>query len=139
MARFKSLTMGGTVIMGAHTWHSIGRPLAGRTVIVLSHNGGAAGGHGGDVLIAHSLESALDMARRIARPVWIAGGERVYREALPLCGKLFLTEVMDKADGDTHFPPFNKGLYTIEVGEMQEGGTCGGKSVRYRFVTYTRR
>lgn len=102
LKRFKSLTMGHHLIMGRKTYDSIGRPLPGRTSIVLSRHtlpeGTAAG-----VLHAFTLEEALKLAAGDDEAFVIGGGE-IYRQALPRVERLYLTEVEASVDGDTLFP-----------------------------------
>jgi dihydrofolate reductase len=97
---FKQVTLGGTLVMGRRTFESIGRPLPGRTTVVLSRAGFTAAG----VRVAAGLEvlAGLDLPG----PVFICGGARVYEQALPLCSDLYLTLVKREVAGDAFFPPF---------------------------------
>lgn len=97
---FKETTMGGTLVMGRKTFESIGRPLPGRTTVVLSRRGF----HDPRVRAATDLADleALDLPA----PVFICGGAQVYESALPRCAELLLTRVKRQVDGDTLFPPF---------------------------------
>ena len=98
LKRFRQLTLGKSVIMGRHTFESIGRALPGRQNIVIS-------GHDDfpdDVTLVRSLDEAYD--RATASPIVIGGG-RFYRAALPLTDTLFATEVDGRfPDADTFFP-----------------------------------
>ena len=102
LKRFKAITMGKPIIMGRKTHESIGRVLPGRRNIVLTHQTDyrAAGCE-----VFSSLTRALDATRDEAE-VMIVGGAAVYVDALPLCTRLYLTEVDAELDGDVHFPPF---------------------------------
>ena len=102
LKRFKSITMGKPIIMGRKTHESIGHPLPGRRNIVLTSRVDYATA-GCDVF--SSLEFALAATRDNAE-VMIVGGAAVYAEALPLCTRLYLTEVDAELDGDVHFPAF---------------------------------
>lgn len=99
LARFKELTMGGTLVMGRRTFESIGRPLPGRRTVVLTRRSGwsAAG-----VDTAASLPDALEMAGE--GEVYVVGGAEVYRQALDVADALEITEVDREPDGDTLFP-----------------------------------
>lgn len=99
LVRFKRITMGHTLIMGRKTYESIGRVLPGRRTIVVSRAVAAIEG----VDTAQSLEEALAMARQDSEPFVVGGGE-IYRLALPLVGRLYLTRVLKIVEGDTHFP-----------------------------------
>ena len=106
MAHFRSVTMGKPVVMGRKTYQSIGKPLSGRTTIVVSRDPAfAAPG----VLVAPSLAAALDAARgdalrRGVSAVVIAGGGDIYTQAMPLATQLSITEVRKAVDGDARFP-----------------------------------
>src|ERR687889_285271 len=103
-ARFKAVTLGHTLVMGRATYDSIGRPLPGRTTIVLTRD--PAWGADG-VLVAASLSDALRLADRLPGDVMVAGGEQVYAEALPVADAQLLTKVHLSPDGDTHYPEFD--------------------------------
>jgi len=108
LARFKGLTAGHAVIMGRRTHESIGRPLPGRRNIVLSRNPACAA-PGCEVFF--SIESALRAARAGPggdREVFVIGGAEVYREAMPLAGRLYLALVDDSPAGaDAFFPDYS--------------------------------
>ena len=100
LAHFKKITMGKPVVMGRRTFDSIGKPLPGRTNIVLTRSPGfAAEG----VLVADSLESAVRQGGQAAELMVIGGGE-VYAQALPMAQRLYLTLVEAAFDGDAWFP-----------------------------------
>ncbi|GAA5443092.1 IS1595 family transposase ISSsu9 [Microbulbifer sp. NBRC 101763] len=103
---FKRTTMGKPVVMGRKTYESIGRPLPGRVNIVITRNRDwAAEG----VEVVDSLESALDLAGERASLAGVAelmviGGAQVYRQALPMAARLYITEVDADVEGDAFFP-----------------------------------
>ncbi|AWF82939.1 dihydrofolate reductase [Microbulbifer sp. A4B17] len=103
---FKRTTMGKPVVMGRKTFESIGRPLPGRVNIVITRNTDwVAEG----VEVVQSLEKALSLAQNCAcdsgaSEVMIIGGAQIYRQALPLASRLYITEVDAKVDGDAFFP-----------------------------------
>ncbi|MBJ6727818.1 dihydrofolate reductase [Geomesophilobacter sediminis] len=99
MARFKALTMGHVVVMGRKTFESIGHPLPGRTNIVLSRSKTAIEG----CVVAGSLEEAINAADG-EEELFILGGANVFREALPLAHRIYLTIVHQNLDGDVFFP-----------------------------------
>jgi dihydrofolate reductase len=98
---FKHKTMGGTLIMGAKTFKSIGKPLPGRQTVVLSRSPGEPG-----VTTCPDLASLDDTLRRLPQPWWICGGQEIYRQLLRRCDLLYLTRVHCVVSGDTFFPPF---------------------------------
>jgi len=126
MARFKQLTMGHALVMGRATFESIGRPLPGRTNIVLtrrpdwSHEG---------VLVAGTLAEGLSMAAAREQDAFIAGGAEVYRQALEIAERIELTEVDDSPAGDTWFPPVDWSQWREVSRETHSG---------FSFVTYDR-
>lgn len=109
LKRFKSLTMGHTIVMGRKTWDSIGRALPGRRTIVLSRS---PGWKADGILVAQSLDQALDMIPE-GGPVFVIGGEAVYRSALPRADVLELTRVHADVAGDAFFPPFDRYQWTL--------------------------
>ncbi|SKB57125.1 dihydrofolate reductase [Dyadobacter psychrophilus] len=101
LKRFKQLTLGHPMIMGRKTFESIGKPLPGRTsIIVTGQKDYAAEG----ILVAHSLDEALDVARKFEeKEAFIIGGGEIYKLAQPLADRLYVTEVATVVDGDTFF------------------------------------
>jgi dihydrofolate reductase len=101
LKRFKALTMGHHIIMGRNTWDSIGRPLPGRVSVVVTRNRAyVAPG----ATVVDSLAAALRLASDDAEAFVIGGGE-LYREALPLADRIYLTELPAEYPGDVFFPP----------------------------------
>jgi dihydrofolate reductase len=105
LKRFKKITLGHPIIMGRKTYESIGRPLPGRTNVVVTHDR-AYRVEGGAVV--HGLEEALEWARRSpgAEEIFVIGGSEIFRQVLPLAGRIYLTEVNWPFIGDTFFPEF---------------------------------
>jgi dihydrofolate reductase len=107
-AHFKAVTLGHTLVMGRATWDSIGRPLPGRTTVVVTRDPSwTAGEHADRVAVAHSIDEALAVAATLPGDTVIAGGTQVYEQALPRATHLVLTEVEGSPEGDAHFPPFS--------------------------------
>ncbi len=102
LPRFRALTLGHPVVMGSVTFASIGKPLPGRTTIVLTKD--LAWAHEG-VIVAHTLDEALEAATaRDPHEVFVAGGGSVYAQAITRADRLLLTLVDDDTEGDTFFP-----------------------------------
>ena len=99
LRRFKKLTMGGTLIMGRKTYESIGVPLLGRCVIVVSRGNPALINAG----FARSPDEAVDLAMKIGNPIFVAGGAEIYKALLPRCDRLLWTQVYGEVEGDTRF------------------------------------
>ena len=109
LQHFKNLTMGCTVIMGRKTYASIGRPLLGRHNIVLSHSQAKLAG----VQLCGSFRTGLAAAVQLGHPIFILGGEGVYRKALPIATELHISWVKGDFKGDRFFPPINFSEWTI--------------------------
>jgi len=107
LAYFKRVTMGHPVVMGRRTWQSIGKPLPGRTNIVVTHDRAfeAPG-----CVVAHSLEEAWRAAGE-ADEVCVIGGTSLFAETLPLADVIHLTEVEADVEGDTYFPDFDRSAW----------------------------
>ena len=103
LQRFKALTLGKPIVMGRKTYDSIGRPLPGRTNIVVSRQAGLsiAG-----CTVVPSLEAAVATAQTggAATDVMIIGGAAIFREALPVAQRIYLTRVHARVPGDIFFP-----------------------------------
>ena len=104
-AEFKALTMGHVLVMGRTTFESIGRPLPGRTTIVLTRDPewSAAG-----VLVARGIDAALAQADLLDGDVVIAGGGQVYAYAMPYADAQVVTEVRLSPDGDAFYPEIDR-------------------------------
>ncbi len=133
LKRFKSITTGHPVIMGRRTFESIGRPLPGRRNIVVSRQPGYAPE---GVTRVGSLEEAFALFPP-EEEVFVTGGGQIYRQAMPLADRLYLTEVEHDYEGDTVFPEWDRGEWTETARERHE---CG-KTFPYpfAFIDYRRR
>jgi dihydrofolate reductase len=138
LAHFRALTMGKPVVIGRRTYLSIGKPLPGRTMIVVSRDRGfTAPG----VVVAPSLEAALavaqgDALRRNSDTIIVAGGAEIYAQALPLATSLAITAVHKCIEGDTHFPLIDPKVW--QEGARSEHTQTGEDEASFAFVTYVR-
>jgi dihydrofolate reductase len=113
LAHFRSVTMGKPVVMGRKTFLSIGKPLAGRTNIVVSRERGfAAAG----TIVAASIDAALsaargDAMRRGVAEIIVVGGAEIYRQTMAVADRLVITQVKLQPDGDTTFPPIDRSIW----------------------------
>jgi dihydrofolate reductase len=132
LRHFKRLTMGHHMIMGRKTWESIGRPLPGRTsVVVTRQRSYRAPG----TVVAHSLDEAIKACGSDGE-IFVIGGADLFREALPRADRLYLTTIEAEISGDTTMPGFN-------AGEWRETGAESHRAdARHRYpfrcVTYER-
>ena len=105
MKHFRTITMGGALIMGRLTYESLGKPLPGRASIVISRHPGQPFEDGPtSVTWARSIEDALVAARATLRPVFVIGGGQIFEQFWPLLTDLELTLVDEAPEGDTYFP-----------------------------------
>ncbi len=110
LKHFKELTTENIVIMGRKTFESIGRPLPNRTNLIVSKN---AQFDAKGCSVFSTFEAALSEARKLDRPIFIGGGETLYRQALLLCDSLYVTTVHCLVEGgDTYFPELPAGVFT---------------------------
>jgi dihydrofolate reductase len=115
LARFRRLTWGHPLIMGRITYESIGRPLPGRTTIVISRQTDYP--LAGSILV-QSLDAALAAAAATGSDeVFICGGGQLYRDLLPRANRLYLTIVHEQTPGDTRFPPISEEEFTLVAEE----------------------
>lgn len=116
-AHFKRTTLGKPLIMGRKTFESIGKPLPGRTNIIVTRR---AGYQPEGVLVCSGLSAALDRAQEIAAAagvdeVMVGGGGEIYSEAMPIAQRLYVTHVAASPEGDTRFPPIDPEQWEIEA------------------------
>ena len=100
---FKRVTVGHPLVLGRTTFEGIGRPLPDRQSIVVTRNPDWA--HEG-VLVARSVEEAIEIGAGLDTVVMVGGGAHVYRDAIDLATDQILTEVDLAPEGDTHYPEF---------------------------------
>ena len=112
-AFFRTITMGKPVIMGRRTFESVGRPLPGRTNIVLTRSGFAHD----SARIVPDLDAALEMAESQClidgiEECFVVGGANIYALALPRADRLYETLIDADIEGDTYFPPYDASEFT---------------------------
>jgi dihydrofolate reductase len=132
LARFKRLTMGHTLIMGRKTYESIGRPLPGRTFVVVTRQQGYAPQ---GVKVAHSVDQALELAQGDDE-VFIAGGAELYAQTMDRLDRLYLTRIERDFPGDTYFPEVD--LSGWRLLEQEHHPASGPEALPYAFLTYER-
>ena len=138
LKRFKALTIGKPVLMGRKTFVSIGKPLPGRTNIVVSRDPGF---NPDGVIVGRDLEQAVrvardDAERRGVGEIAAIGGTDIFTQLLPLADRLEITHVHARPEGDTYFPPIDATQWhpvarsDHPAGPQDEAG--------FSFVTYAR-
>lgn len=133
LKRFKALTWGHTLLLGRRTFESIGRPLPGRRSVVLSGDPAWTPPPGVDR--ARDLEEALALCAE-EDEVFAAGGEAVYRAALPRAARFYLTRVHADVDGDRRFPPWDPSEWTLVEEEAHPADDR--HPYPFTFLTYRR-
>lgn len=124
-AEFKRRTLGTTLLMGRTTYESIGRPLPGRTTVVLTRDASWSPGHDG-VHVARDLDAAVAVADGLGAPVSVVGGAQVYAAALAVPGLVdaqVLTEIPLEVRGDVRYPAVNEPAWTVVERDEHEGFT----------------
>ncbi|MFM9912530.1 MAG: dihydrofolate reductase [Methylophilaceae bacterium] len=129
LKRFKALTMGHHILMGRKTYESLGRLLPGRTTVVISRNPqyqvtGA--------LVAGSLPQALALCGDDDE-LFVIGGNELYKAALPLADKLYLTKIHQEFVGDAHFPSYE----ATQWREIECISATSAAGLPYSFITYS--
>jgi dihydrofolate reductase len=138
MQHFRALTVGKPVVMGRKTYLSIGKPLKGRTTIVVSRDRAfTAPG----IVIAPSLDAALtaargDALRRNVDTIVVAGGAEIYAQVMPLATQLAITHVHKRVDGDALFPAIDPQVW--RESDRDEHAPAAEDEAAFAFVTYRR-
>lgn len=131
LAHFKRTTLGSPIIMGRKTWESLGRPLPGRTNVVVSRNTEyAAPG----AVVVPTLQAAVQACGDVA-DAYVIGGAQIYEQALPLAQRLIATEVHAVVEGDAFFPA----LPAEQWQEISREPQSAENGYAYDFVVYERR
>lgn len=118
LRHFKQITLGHPILMGRKTYESIGKPLPGRTSIVITtqEDYEAPG-----CLVAHSLQEAVEQAKQLEEEmICIIGGAEIYRQALPLTDKIYLTRIHHTFEGDAYFPELKEENWVVSEQEYHE-------------------
>jgi len=131
LAHFKALTLNHPILMGRKTFESLGRPLPGRTNIVITRTPGY---RRDGCLVADSVPAALALCRDAAE-VFFIGGAELYAQALPLADRLYLTEIQAEVEGDAWFPDYDRAPWR-EVSRDRRSDEAAG--LEYHFVVYDR-
>jgi dihydrofolate reductase len=115
---FKKITLGHTVIMGRKTYESIGRPLPGRTNIVITRQSDyqATG-----CIVAHDLDSAFQACPPQEDEAFICGGGQLYQASLPVTDRIYLTVLPREVAGDTCFPEVSENEFKMIKSEYIDG------------------
>ena len=138
MQHFRKVTMGKPVVMGRKTYLSIGKPLVGRTNIVVTRDPSfSAQG----VVVADNLDAALDVGhgdalRRGVDTVAVIGGADIYSQLISIATRLEITLVHAQPLGDVVFPAIDPAVWHATATEKHQAGS--DDDVTFTFLTYLR-
>jgi dihydrofolate reductase len=133
LKRLKALTMGHHMLMGRKTYESVGRPLPGRTIIVITRDPDfTADG----VLVTHSIDSAIDLAA-LDDEIFIAGGAQIFQQSLHIADRMHITRVHTEVEGDTFFPDFDDVTEWILI-DAEHHESDDKNQYPYSYLTYER-
>ncbi len=129
---FKKVTLGKPVIMGRKTFESIGRPLPGRTNIIVTRQ---AQWQAQGVVVAQTLEAAFELAAA-EKPdeLMVIGGAQIYAETLPMAQRIYLTQINKAFEGDAWFPELGAEWEQVS----RQDGRSEKQGLGYSFLTFER-
>lgn len=136
LKRFKSITMGKTLVMGRKTFESLPGVLPGRKHIVITRDKEFNPQHE-QVEVIHSIDEIITKYRDNSVEVLIIGGGEIYKQLLPYADKLYLTKVFKSFEGDTLFPEVNEMDWFVDF--ESEVITDEKSNIKYQFIDYTRK
>lgn len=135
LRRFKSLTLGHHLLVGRRTFESIGRPLPGRHMVVITRRDDY---RPDGVMVAHSIDEALGIASAAGDDeAFIGGGAEIFRATLGLADRIYLTLVRARIAGDTLFPELDPESWMIIAQEDRDPDNANPHALT--FITYERR
>jgi dihydrofolate reductase len=133
LAHFKRTTLGKPVVMGRKTYQSIGKALPGRLNIVVSRDPEFSLD---DAVVVNDCEHAVAAAKDVDE-LMVIGGGTIYKHFLPLCHRLYLTEIELNTTGDTYFPDYLAAAnWKVVATESHQPDAKNGHA--YRFITLER-
>lgn len=134
LKHFKALTLGHPLIMGRKTFESFGKPLPGRTSIIVTRDKHY---QQEGCIVVHSLEEGIAVAKKLDEQIYIGGGSEIYKQALPITDTMYLTEVKASPEGDTFFPEFS--TETWQETARESFGKDEKHQYAFDFVTWQRK
>jgi len=130
LKHFKALTLGHHIVMGRKTYESIGKPLPGRTTVIVTRDRAY---RVDGCLTANSIDAAILACGRDPE-IFFVGGADLYAQVLPRAHRLYLTEIQAEFEGDAWFPAFDRG----EWRERERDTRVSAEGLGYDFVRYER-
>lgn len=127
--QFRELTMGNVVVMGRKSYEEIGHPLPNRKNIIVSKSKNFTGEN---LITVGSLQEAIAVCGD--EDIYVSGGYGLFKEAIPLVDKMYITEIdITIENGDVFFPEFDRNEFDVIVGETE------GNDIKYTRCIYTRK
>ncbi len=130
LKHFKALTMGHHIVMGRKTYESIGKPLPGRTSVVVTRNVNYSPP---GVIVVSSLEAAISACSN-DEEIFVIGGAELYRQAIKFADRIYLTEIDADISGDAHFTELDRNLW--QQTERMSHTPDENNKYSYHFVVY---
>ena len=130
LKRFKAITTGHPIVMGRRTWTSLGRPLPGRTNIVVTRDPSF---HAEGAVVVHSVDEAVAAAAARDEVAYLIGGADLYRQTLAGVRRIHLTVLDRDFDGDTVLPALDPDAWRVTWSSREESD-----GLRYAFVDLER-
>lgn len=130
---FKATTLGHHMIMGRRTFDSVGKPLPGRTTVVVTRDP-AFGAP--EVIVVASVEDALKVAANDDEP-FICGGAEIYRQTIHRADRMYITQIHADVEGDTYFPEFDD-VNEWKLVDREDFEADEKNDYAYSFLTYDR-
>jgi len=118
MKWFKNKTWAMPVVMGRKTYEALGKPLEGRTNIVITRQ---ENWHPAGVQIVHSIDQAIIEATKLdAKEIFIIGGSEIFSAALPSADRIYLTRIHHQFEGDAFFPELDREEWALVSSKEQQ-------------------
>jgi dihydrofolate reductase len=135
LKRLKAMTMGHHMILGRKTWDTLGKPLPGRTMVVITHQDNFAPE---GVIVVKSLEDAIQFVEQSGdEEPFIAGGAQIYEQSMHRADRMYLTRVHADVQGDTFFPDFDD-VSEWRLIDSEHFEADDKNQYPYSFLTYER-
>ena len=133
LKHFKTLTMGHHIVMGRKTYESIGKPLPGRTSVVVTRDANYAPP---GVVVVNSLEAAISACGK-DEEIFVIGGSELFRQAIKCADRIYMTEIDADISGDTHFIEFERNIW--QESERVSHAADEKNRYSYHFVVYNKK
>ncbi|WAK02204.1 dihydrofolate reductase [Methylobacter sp. YRD-M1] len=131
LKRFRQITMGSPILMGRKTYESIGRPLPGRTNVIISRDPDYKQE---GCLVFNDIETAIESCGQKFQEIFVIGGSELYKSMLPMADTLYVTLINKEFSGDAFFPELDTRHWAEVSREDIDNDPDAGFS--YSFIKY---